>query len=73
MSMKLVPSAEPANSMNPIGERCWYALAKVWLVRSGEIDSYIRLPGEWHGKTAEEAESRALRAARVWVDERLED
>jgi hypothetical protein len=73
MKHSFVPAAEPAEPMTPIHGFCWYAKARVRLVRPDQPDSLIRLPGEWHGKTRDEAESRAVRAARDWINGRYTD
>ncbi|HEY5624267.1 MAG TPA: hypothetical protein VIV14_10950 [Gammaproteobacteria bacterium] len=73
MKHKFVPAAEPAEEMNPIHDFRWYSKARVRLVLPGQPDSLIRLPGEWHGKTREEAESRAVRAAHDWINGRYSD
>ena len=57
----------PAQSMRPIGDKKWFARARVRQTGSGRVNDFIRIPGEWHGKTSEEAEARARRAAEEWI------
>jgi hypothetical protein len=67
MKPKYIPAAETPESMDAIGGNRWYARARVRMRRPDQPDTVIRLAGEWHGKTPEEAESRALRAASDWI------
>jgi hypothetical protein len=62
-----IPSAQP---MKSIGEFRWFAVAKIRRVQPGKPDEITRLPGEWHGRTRQQAEARALRAATEWIDAR---
>ena len=56
--------------MEPIGANKWLARAKVKQLKSGHSSDFINLPGEWHGKTKEEAEAKSRRAANEWISER---
>jgi hypothetical protein len=73
MNPELLPYAEPAKSMEPIHDHRWYAKARVRIVRPDQPDCFVRIPGEWHGKTQEQAEARARHAASDWIHERLAD
>lgn len=64
-----IPSAQP---MKAIGEFEWFAKAKVKQLWTGRANDFITLPGEWHGKTKEEAEAKARRAAQEWISEHEE-
>ena len=72
MKPKYIPAAEAPRPMDAIGGNRWYARARVKMRRADQPDTVIRIPGEWHGKTAQEAEQRALRAAGEWIDARDE-
>lgn len=64
-----IPAAKP---MNPIGEYTWFATAQVRQLGTVYDNHCIRLRGEWHGKTKQEAESKARRAAEAWIAARSE-
>ena len=70
LDIELEPSIPPARVMSAIGEFRWFTLARVRQIRAGRPDDFIRLAGEWHGKTKNQAEAKALRAAKEWIAER---
>ncbi len=57
----------PAQSMSSIGKKQWFARARAKEIGSGRTNHFIRIPGEWHGQTREEAEAKARRAADEWI------
>ena len=57
----------PAQSMSSIGKKQWFARASAKEIGSGRTNHFIRIPGEWHGQTREEAEAKARRAAEEWI------
>ena len=57
----------PAQSMSPIGKKQWFARARAKEIGPGRTNHFIRIPGEWHGQTREEAEAKARRAAEEWI------
>jgi len=56
--------------MKPIGEFRWFAVARVRRKNSGEPDQIVRIPGEWHGRTKQQAEAKARKAAQEWIEQR---
>ena len=57
-------------AIEPIGEYEWFDKAKVKQIGTGRSDDFITLQGECRGKTKEEAEARARKAAADWISER---
>jgi len=66
------PYIPPAQPMRPIGPNSWFATAQVRLLGTAHDRHYIRVRGEWHGKTKAEAEAKARRAAEAWIAARRE-
>jgi hypothetical protein len=66
------PHIPPAQPMQSIGPNAWYATAQVRLLTTLHDRHYIRVRGEWHGKTKAEAEAKARRAAEAWIAARSE-
>ncbi len=56
-----------AQAMKPIGEHRWFARARVKQIGAERVNDFVRILGEWHGKTSEEAEAKARRAAEEWI------
>ena len=73
MGRKYVAWIPPAQPMKPLGEYEWFAKAKVKQTETGRADDITTVRGEWHGKTKEEAEAKARRAAEEWISEREEE
>ena len=71
MSIEIEPWIPPAQPMDPLGEFRWFAVARVKQKISGRPDQITRIPGEWHGRTKEQAEARARRAAQEWIEQRM--
>ncbi len=71
MTDRIEPWIPPARQMDPIGEFRWFAVASVRQSCLGGPDQITRIPGEWHGKTKAQAESRARRAAQDWIAQRM--
>ena len=72
MTKKYEANILPAQPMNSIGDYRWFARARVRQIETGRDYDFIRIPGEWHGKTSQEAESKALRAAQEWIAQHTE-
>jgi len=70
MSIEISPWIPPARPMEPLGQSRWFAVARVKQKVSGRPDQITRIPGEWHGRTKEQAEARARRAAEEWIAQR---
>lgn len=62
-----IPAARP---MTPVAGQQWFATARIRQLDAARDDAYIRLRGEWHGRTAAEAEAKARRAAEEWIASR---
>jgi hypothetical protein len=57
--------------MEPIGEFRWFAVARVRQNNAGQPNQLVRIPGEWHGRTKEQAEAKARKAAKEWIEQRM--
>ena len=59
-----IPAAQP---MPTVASNGWFATARIRQLDAARDDAYIRLRGEWHGRTPAEAEAKARRAAEEWI------
>lgn len=71
MTKKIEPWIPPARRMKPIGEFRWFAVARVKQTNPGKPHQMGRIPGEWHGRTKEQAEAKARKAAKEWIEQRM--
>jgi hypothetical protein len=72
MTRKYEAVVVPAQSMKPIGVNRWFAQARIRQTGIGRNNDVIRIPGEWHGRTRQEAESKARLAAEDWIAQHTE-
>ena len=70
MPKRFEPWIPPAQPMTPVADKRWFATARIRQLDAARDDAYIRLRGEWHGRTQAEAEAKARRAAEEWVERR---